>query len=110
MHLSSSAYADEIIASDPGIVIVDISAEWCGPCRMLEPILHQLAEEIADLTVLELDIDASPELARRYDVMSFPTLLFFVEGQLVRRLIGARSLAALREEIDQVRTAVTSSA
>ena len=110
MHLSNSALADEVIASDPGIVIVDISAEWCAPCRAVEPILHQLAEESPDLTLLEIDIDAAPELARQYDVMSFPTLLFFVEGRLVKRLIGARSLAALREELAQVRAAVTSSA
>jgi thioredoxin 1 len=110
MHFSDAALADEVIASDPGIVIVDISAEWCAPCRMLEPILHQLAEETPDLTLLELDIDAAPELARRYDVMSFPTMLFFVEGELVWRLVGARSLAALREELAQIRAAVTSRA
>jgi thioredoxin 1 len=101
--------ADETIAAAEGIVLVDISAEWCAPCRMLEPVIEQLAAETPDLTVVCLDVDAAPELPRRYDVMSFPTLLFFVDGQLVHRLVGARGLASLREEIARVRTAVPSS-
>jgi thioredoxin 1 len=101
--------ADETIAAAEGIVLVDVSAEWCAPCRMLEPVIEQLAAETPDLTVVCLDVDAAPELPRHYDVMSFPTLLFFVDGQLVHRLVGARGLASLREEIARVRTAVPSS-
>jgi thioredoxin 1 len=107
-HVDSTTAGEAIAASD-GIVLVDLSAEWCPPCRALEPALEQLADETPDLTLLCIDVDASPELPRRYDVMSFPTLLFFVAGRLVHRLVGARGLASIREVFARVRTAVPSS-
>jgi thioredoxin len=98
----------ETINTTPGIVLVDFTAEWCGPCKMIAPVLEQLAAETEDLTVLKVDGDASWELTSLYQVMSFPTLMFFVDGQPVHRLVGARGLASLREELHRVREAVAS--
>jgi len=102
-HTSANAVR-ELIGATEGIVLVDFTAEWCPPCRMLDPIVDQLAAEAPDVTLVRVDIDATPELTREYDVMSFPTLLFFVGGRPAHRLVGARGIAALREELEQVRT------
>ena len=95
--------ARETIASSTGIVLLDFSAEWCPPCRMLAPVVDQLEAEAPDLTVLRLDLDAAPELVREYDVMSFPTLIFLVDGEARQRPVGARGIAPLREELEQLR-------
>ncbi|MGZ4688910.1 MAG: thioredoxin family protein [Acidimicrobiia bacterium] len=98
--------ATEAIATNPGITLVDFTAEWCAPCRAIGPVLEKLAAETEDLTVLKVDVDAAPEFAATYDVMSFPTLIFFVDGQPVHRHVGARGFVFLREELERVRTAV----
>jgi thioredoxin 1 len=92
----------EALASAPGVVLIDFSAEWCAPCRALEPVLDQLEAETPDLTVVRVDVDDVPDLAAEYGVMSFPTLLFFTDGQLQQRLVGARGISALREELAQL--------
>lgn len=104
---ADSAIASEVIAGSPGIVLVDFTAEWCGPCRMLTPVLEQLDRETDDLTVVQVDVDASPELAAAHGVMSFPTLLFFVGARPVHRLVGARGIGPLREELHRVRSSAT---
>jgi thioredoxin 1 len=106
---ADSISANELIARRPGIVLVDFTAEWCPPCRALAPVLDQLATETDDLTVVKVDVDASPEFASAHGVMSFPTLMFFVDGQPVHRLVGSRGLGSLREELDRVRVASTES-
>lgn len=102
---ADSKTATEMIATGPGITLVDFTARWCAPCRMLAPVLDQLAAETEDLTVVKVDVDASPELASAYAAMSFPTLMFFVDGQPVHRLVGARGIGSLREELERVRSA-----
>src|SRR5262245_32742040 len=104
MPNATASEVREIVAASEGIVLVDFSAEWCPPCRMLDPVVDQLAAEAPDVTLVRVDVDASPELAREYDVMSFPTLIFFTDGRPSQRLVGARGIAALREELEQVRT------
>ena len=99
---------DERLRSAGSIVVVDFTAVWCPPCRALGPVLDQLVAENDDLTLLVVDVDAAPELASRYGVMSFPTLLFFVDGSPVHRLVGARGLGSLREEVVRVRAAAES--
>ncbi len=96
----------ETIAASEGIVLVEFSAPWCPPCRALDPILDQLAAERPDVTLVRIDSDASPDLARDYEVMSVPTLIFFVDGSPRRRLVGARGIGQLREELDQLRERV----
>jgi len=106
---ADTARAAELIAAGAGITLVDFTATWCPPCRALAPVLDQLARETEDLTVVKVDADASPELATAYGVMSFPTLIFFVDGQLAHRLVGARGIGSLREEVVRVRAAATPS-
>jgi thioredoxin 1 len=96
----------ETIAAADDLVMVDCWAAWCGPCRMLSPIVDELATELDGLSVLKVDIDDEPAFARRYDVMSVPTLLFFHHGRLVHRLVGARPKPALQAEIESLRVAV----
>jgi thioredoxin len=102
---ADSTTATELITAGAGITLVDFTAPWCAPCRAIAPVLEQLAEEAEDLTVVALDVDASPELASAYGVTSFPTLIFFRDGRVVHRLVGARGLASLREELHRVREA-----
>lgn len=102
MQSVSTPLALETIASEPGVVLVDVAAEWCAPCKAITPILRQMDADTTGLTVIAVDADAHPDFASAFDVMSFPTLLFFVDGQLVHRVVGARGLAPLREEVARV--------
>ena len=86
-----------------GLAIVDFWATWCGPCHMVSPILDQLAGEYAGkLKVTKLDVDANPETARDFQVVSIPTLILFKDGQPVKRIVGAKGKAALLRELSDV--------
>lgn len=80
---------DEVIASSSQPVLVDFWATWCGPCRMVSPIVDEIAEE-EDVTVGKVNVDEEPELAQRFGVMSIPTLLVFEGGKLVNKSVGAK--------------------
>ncbi len=98
----SDATFDEEIGSSTEAVIVDFWAEWCGPCKMIAPILDEIASEQAGkLTVAKLNIDDNPEAARRFDVMSIPTLIVFQDGQPKKKLIGAKGKGQLLEELNE---------
>ena len=91
---------DEEVNSADLPVIVDFWAEWCGPCRMVAPILEQIAKENAGkLMVAKLNVDENPNVARRYEIMSIPTLLIFKDGVLKKRLIGAKGKGQLMQEL-----------
>jgi thioredoxin 1 len=94
---------DETVSGSDLPVLVDFWATWCGPCKMVEPILADLAGEWADrLRVVRLDVDANPEVVRRHQVMSMPTLMVFRDGEPVLRLVGARGRHHLMAELDTV--------
>ena len=76
-------------------VLLDFWASWCGPCRMLSPIVDEVAEERTDVKVGKVNVDQQPELAGEFGVMSIPTLLVFENGKLVRQAVGARPKAAV---------------
>ena len=78
-------------------VLLDFWASWCGPCRMLSPIVDEVAEERTDVKVGKVNVDEQPELASQFGVMSIPTLLVFEQGQLVRQAVGARPKAGVLE-------------
>ncbi|GAB3893711.1 thioredoxin [Larkinella knui] len=79
---------DELLAK-PGVLLVDFSAEWCGPCRRLEPIIHELAADFAGTaTVATVDVEMNPVVTTRYKVRNMPTILVFKDGELVNRQLG----------------------
>jgi thioredoxin 1 len=83
-------------------VVVDFWAEWCGPCKMIAPILGEIADEQAgNITIAKLNVDENPDLAMRFNVMSIPTLLVFDKGQVAKRLVGAKGKGALLQELQE---------
>ena len=91
----------EVLKSDVP-VLVDFWAEWCGPCRMVSPVVEEIAtEKSGALKVLKLNVDDNPETARRYKVMSIPTLMVFHGGDEKKRLVGARGKSQLLQEVEE---------
>ena len=97
--LSDSTF-DETVASDGAPVRVDFWAEWCGPCKMIAPILEEIADEQGEaLQVAKLNVDEAGDVARRFEVMSIPTLILFKDGEPVKRIVGAKPKQALLDDI-----------
>ena len=84
-----------------GKTLVDFYANWCGPCKMLSPIIHELSEEVTDIKFLKVDIDEESELAEKYDVMSIPTIILFENGVEVKKNIGLISKSELEKFIKE---------
>lgn len=99
--LDKENFESEVLQSDVP-VLVDFWAEWCGPCRMLAPVVDELASEYAgQLKVAKLNVDQAQDLAGRYGVMSIPTLLVFKGGQEVERMVGFAPKRELKQRIDR---------
>ena len=94
MTITKENFAQEVLQSEKP-VLLDFWASWCGPCRMLSPIVDEVAEERGDVKVGKVNVDEQPELAGEFGVMSIPTLLVFEQGKLVRQAVGARPKASV---------------
>jgi thioredoxin 1 len=96
----SDATFDETVAGSDTPVLVDFWAEWCGPCKMIAPTLAEIAEENrGKLTVAKLNVDDNADIARRFEVMSIPTLLVFKDGEPAKRIVGAKGKGALLQDL-----------
>ena len=100
-RVTDDAFAAEVLESGTP-VLVDFTAAWCPPCRVMKPVLAELAQELADVRFVELDVDEHQETAARYGVLSMPTFMLFRSGEPVLQLIGARPKRRLSAELAEV--------
>lgn len=101
INVTDDNFANSIEGAD-GLAIVDFWAAWCGPCRMVAPIVEQLASEyVGKLTVGKLDVDSNQRTATRFNVRSIPSILFFKDGKLVDTVVGAVPKPALEKKIQE---------
>lgn len=94
----ASFQTDVLESSKP--IMVDFWAEWCGPCRAVSPILDKIAEEHADkIDIVKLDVDANPETAMKYGITSIPAMFVFQDGEVVKRMVGAKPKPAIEADL-----------
>ena len=99
-QIATNTSFDGLLESEK-LVIGDFWATWCGPCRMLSPLLDEVEEEMSDkITVVKVNVDDADEIAMRYRIMSIPTLLFFKNGQVVDKTVGAMPKSTLVDKIN----------
>lgn len=98
IHLTASDFEQ---ATQKGTVLLDFFATWCGPCKMVAPILDQLAAENPDKTICKIDVDKEPALAQQFSVMSIPTLILMKDGVIIDKMVGAGSKKKLEEFLNQ---------
>ena len=100
IHVGDADFEEKVLKSDKP-VLVDFWADWCGPCHMVAPVLQEIAGEKDNIQIVKLDVDANPEVSRRYGILSIPSMLLFVDGVEKRRLVGARGKSQILGELQE---------
>ncbi len=102
LQADDTTFEAEVVQAS-GVVLVDFSATWCGPCKRLEPLVHEIADDYnGRLKVVKVDIDKAPTIAAKFAVMAVPTLIFFRDGKVVDQLSGLVAKRVIAERIDKV--------
>lgn len=99
-HIEDKNFEQEVINND-GVVLVDFWATWCGPCKMIAPIIEELASEMTNVTFAKVDVDQNPETATKYQIASIPTLKIFKSGEVVDTLVGFRPKAEIKAVVEK---------
>lgn len=97
-HVTDASFEADVVQSGKPVVL-DFWAPWCGPCRMMEPVLEEIAAEYSNVTVAKLNVDENPATATKFDVLSIPTLLVFKDGAVAKKLVGAMPKKRLVDEL-----------
>ena len=97
---TDASFEQEVLKSETP-VLVDFWAEWCGPCKLIAPILAEIAAEQQGITIAKLNVDDHPDIAMRYNVMSIPTLIVFADGEVRKKLVGAKGKGQLLQELSE---------
>jgi thioredoxin 1 len=99
-HVTDATFTSDVLQSDKP-VLVDFWAEWCNPCKLVAPVLEEIANEHGEkLQIVKLNIDENPETARAYQIMSIPTMSVFQGGQIVKNIVGAKPKAAILRDLE----------
>jgi len=96
LHINKSNFDSEVLNSDK-TVLVDFYADWCGPCRMVSPIVEEIAAEHPEIKVCKINVDENPEIATTFEVMSIPALFVMKDGEIVNQAVGAKPKAQILE-------------
>jgi thioredoxin 1 len=100
-HINDSDF-DAKVLKQTGLVLVDFWAAWCGPCKMIAPILEQIADEMKDtVKVVKMNVDDNQQIASKYRIMSIPTLILFKDGKLIEQLVGVRPKEQIKKLIEK---------